>query len=91
MRGPLRTALFTVIAIVIFIGLLIYLTIGQNQHRAEVCVEFQGRKNCRVAAGSTREQALRTATDNACATITSGMTESMSCGNKPPVSVRFLE
>ncbi len=80
-----------VLAVIGFIGLLTYMSMGQKQHRVEVCVEFNGQKNCRTAAGPTRDQALRTATDNACATITNGMTESMSCGHKPPVSTKWLD
>ena len=91
MRFNVRNVILGLIAVVFFIGLLAYLTLGQKQIRAEVCVEFQGRKNCRTAAGPTQEQAVRTATDNACATITNGMTESMTCGRTPPVSVRFLD
>ena len=91
MRFKGRAAFFGVIAVVLFIALLVYLSVGQTQVRAEVCVEFQGRTNCRTAAGPSQEAAVRTATDNACATITSGMTESMSCGRKPPVSVRVLD
>lgn len=91
MRFNVRNSLFAVIAIVLFIGLLVYLSLGQKQVRAEVCVEFQGRTNCRTAAGPTQEQAVRTATDNACATISSGMTESMTCGRMPPTSVRVLK
>jgi hypothetical protein len=90
LRFTVRNTLFAVIAVVFFIGLLVYLSLGQKQVRAEVCVEFQGRSNCRTAAGPTQEQAIRTATDNACATITSGMTESMTCGRMPPASVRIL-
>jgi hypothetical protein len=90
-RFNVRNAILTVIAVVFFFGLLAYLTLGQKQIRAEVCVEFQGRKNCRIASGPTQEQAVRTATDNACATITNGMTESMTCGRTPPVSVRYLQ
>jgi hypothetical protein len=78
------------VGIVIFIGLLVYLSIGQKQVRVEVCVEFHGRRNCRTASGPTEEQAIRTATDNACATISSGMTESMTCGRTPPLSVKRL-
>jgi hypothetical protein len=80
-----------VLAVVGFIGLLAYMSMGQKQHRVEVCVEFNGQKNCRIAAGPTREAALRTATENACATITNGMTESMSCGHKPPISSKWLD
>jgi hypothetical protein len=74
-----------------FIGLLTYNTLGHKQYRAKVCVEYQGRTNCSTSAGPTREQALRTATDTACATIASGMTDSMSCSHKPPVSVESLD
>jgi hypothetical protein len=79
-----------VLGIIAFFGLLVYLTLGPKQNRVEVCVEFQGRTNCRIASGPTRESALRTATDNACATIASGMTETMACGHKPPTSVKYL-
>lgn len=91
MRFNLRNVILAIVAVVAFLGLLVYLTLGQKQIRAEVCVEFQGRKNCRTASGPTQEQAVRTATDNACATITNGMTESMTCGRMPPVSVRYLQ
>ena len=79
-----------VLGIIAFFGLLVYLTLGPKQNRVEVCVEFQGRTNCRIASGPTRESALRTATDNACATIASGMTETMACGQKPPTSVKYF-
>lgn len=85
-----RNKLIGLVAAIAFIGLLTWLTMGQKQHRVEVCVEYESRNNCRIASGPTQEQALRTATDNACATIASGMTASMSCGRKPPVSVRWL-
>ena len=90
MRFNVRNTVFALVAVVLFIGLLIYLTLGQKQVRAEVCVEFQGRRNCRIAAGPTQEQAIRAATDNACATISNGMTESMTCGRTQPASVRIL-
>jgi hypothetical protein len=90
-RFNIRTTIFGLIAVVLFIGLLVYLSLGQKQYRAEVCVEYQGRQNCRTAAGPSREQAVRTATDNACATIASGMTESMQCSHSKPLSVRYLD
>jgi len=85
-----KNALLVIVGIVGFVALLTYLSLGQKQFRVEACVEFQGRTNCRIASGPTEEQAVRTATDNACATIASGMTDSMSCSHKPPVSVKKL-
>jgi hypothetical protein len=86
-----RNVLLGILGAVAFIALLAYMSMGMKQHRVEVCMEFNGRKNCRIAAGPTRDQALRTAAENACATISSGMTESTTCERTPPVSVRWLE
>ena len=84
-------ALLWVGVVVAFIGLLTWLTLGQKQIRVKVCAEYQGRTNCATAAGPSRDQALRSATDTACATIASGMTDSMSCSHKPPVSIEWLD
>ena len=86
-----KKVLIGIIGTAAFIALLTYMTMGLKQHRVEVCVEFQGRKSCRTAAGPTKQQALRTATENACGIIASGMTDSMACSQTPPVSVRYLE
>ena len=45
----------------------------------EVCIRFEGRETCRAASAATRDEALRSATDNACALVTSGMTNSIRC------------
>ena len=48
-----------------------------------------GTQSCRTASARTRELALRTATENACAQISSGVTDSNQCNNTPPDSVRW--
>lgn len=85
-----RLVLMIVLAGIAFVGALIYNTMSYGQYRVEVCMEFQGRTNCRTSLGKTEETALRTATENACATIASGMTESMACDRTPPKSVKWL-
>ena len=85
-----RNVLIGVVAVLAFIALLAYMSMGMKQHRVEVCMEFMGRTNCATAAGPTREQALRTASETACATISSGMTESTTCGRTPPVKINWL-
>jgi len=62
-----------------------------SAHRVEVCIEYQGRQACRSASAATLEAARRTATDNACAFLASGMSDSIACTNTPPVSVKELE
>ena len=74
------------------IAAVIFTTISASasKYRCEVCVEFQGRTQCRTAAAATEMQARRTVQENACALISSGVTDSMQCGNSQPVSVKWL-
>ena len=53
----------------------------------EVCVDFKGRQACRTARGPTRDDAIVTGRDNACAQIVSGRTENILCGGSQPRSV----
>jgi hypothetical protein len=57
----------------------------------EVCMQFHGAAACRTASGTTEEFALRTATTNACAQISSGVTDSIACENSQPVKVTWLK
>ena len=83
--------LYFIIGAIAFIGVLIYLTLGQKHYRVEVCVAYMGRTDCRTASAATKQQAQRTATENACAVIASGMTDSIACANTPPTSVKWQE
>ena len=70
--------------------LVLYSTMGNAKYRCEVCVAYQGRNACRTASAATKEQAERTARENACAQIASGVTDSIACDNTTPVSVIWL-
>ena len=77
------------IVVVAFVGVLIYFAMsGQTAATCEVCMEFGGRTDCRTAKGPTKQEAMKTATDNACALLASGMNESMTCGRTPPKSTK---
>jgi hypothetical protein len=71
------------LGILAFLVLLVWLTVGGSRKRVRVCVEFQGRTECRAASGETREEAERTAVQNVCTTLAQGMTESMACQRAP--------
>lgn len=82
--------------IVLIFGLLFLIvmymsTRNLSAHRVEVCMEFRGRQACRAASAATPEMARRTATDNACALLASGMSDSIACTNTPPLSVKALD
>jgi hypothetical protein len=87
-----KTGLWIVLIFAAAFAAIMYTsTRNLSAHRVEVCIEYQGRQACRTASAATREQARRTATDNACAQIASGMTDSIACTNTPPSKVTWLE
>jgi hypothetical protein len=87
----MRKALFIVLGILAFFGLLTYLTLGGKRVRVEVCMEHSGRRACRIASGRDEATATRTAIDNACAEIAFGVTENGQCTRSNPVSSRVVE
>ena len=80
-----------ILFLAIVVGFVVYSTLSTGRVRCEVCITFRGNQACRTASASTRELALRTATENACAQISSGVTDSNQCHNTPPDSVRWPE
>ena len=89
MSKPLKLVIAA--GIVLLLGVIVYSTLSLARYECEVCVTFNGRSACRVAAGATREETIRTATDNACAFLASGRTDSMACGRTPPTSIRWIK
>lgn len=86
-----KLALLAAAGFLLLAGVMTWMMLSGRRHRVEVCMEFRGQSACRTAAGPTREEAIRTATDNACALLASGMTDTIQCGRTPPRSVRDLE
>ena len=53
----------------------------------EVCMSYKGRSQCRTVSAANEEEATMGAITNACAFLSSGVTDSMACGRAEPVSV----
>jgi hypothetical protein len=87
MKKPVLIGILFAIFIVAF---LIYTSFGNRRYRCEVCVSYQNHAACRKASGATQDGAQRSATDNACAQVASGMTATMVCTTSTPVSIRWL-
>jgi hypothetical protein len=85
-----KTVILGILFLVVVLALIISSTIGTNRFRCEVCITYAGRSACRTASAQSREQALRTATENACAQIASGVTESNQCESTRPDRVNWL-
>lgn len=91
MRTPVKIGIGFGLLAALAIGYVVYSTLALAAYTGEVCVEYKGRRNCGTASGSTREEAIATAQDLACATISSGVSESIGCSNVEPVSVTWIE
>jgi len=85
-----KTVILGIAFVVAVLIVLVYTTMGNDRYRCEVCVVFHGKQSCRTAAASTEEHAQRTATENACAEVASGVTDSMACESRQPASVIWL-
>lgn len=72
---------------IILLGLIAWSAMPAAGVECEVCVTYQGRTECRKAKGTTEEETIRTAKDNACALLTSGMSDVIACGNVQPSRV----
>jgi hypothetical protein len=73
------------------IALIAYSTLNVATHRVEVCIQFKGQTTCRTASGATSENALRKAVSNACAEMSSGVTEVLACERSEPTKVTSLK
>lgn len=84
-----KTTLVAIAFLLSIFGLVVYSTMNLQEFSCEVCITFNGRTNCARAAGTSMEEAQRTATDTACAPITGGMSETIACSNITPDSVNW--
>ncbi len=83
-------AILGILLAIVILGSIVYTTMGNQVFRCEVCMSYNGRSSCRTASARTKETAERTATDNACALISSGSFDAQRCSNAGPVSVKWL-
>jgi hypothetical protein len=77
-----------VVAALLFIGFVVWGSVGRVEAQCEVCVEFNGQTKCTKASGETAEAAQHAAQISACGPISNGMSESIACQNTPPKMVQ---
>jgi hypothetical protein len=82
-----KTVWLAALFVIIVVGFVVYSTFQGQRVTCRVCIVFNGQRDCRTASASTRMEAQRTATTNACAQLASGVTDSVNCENTRPVSV----
>jgi hypothetical protein len=79
-----RNLAATLAVLVPVAAFVVYSSFQVRLVECEVCVNFDGRQSCRTASAALRDEALRAAIDNACALLTSGMTNSIRCQRSEP-------
>jgi hypothetical protein len=73
-----------------FLALVAYSTLNGPRFRVEVCMTYQQRSACKTVSAKSEQAALRAGTENACADIASGVTDTTRCLATDPQSVRWL-
>jgi hypothetical protein len=75
----------TILACLAFAAFLLWTTLSAQNVECEVCVEFNGERNCAVASHENEAQAVQSAQTTACGPLARGMNDVIACGNRPPV------
>lgn len=83
-----RTKLLTILAVIGFFGLLLYNTLSAQKATCEVCIEFNGGRNCATASHESEDEATHSAQTTACGPLSNGMNDVIACGRRPPVTTQ---
>ncbi|MFL6463207.1 MAG: hypothetical protein ACJ73N_02200 [Bryobacteraceae bacterium] len=75
---------------VAFIALVLFTTLAGPRFRVQVCMSFEGRDACKIVNAHSEEGAIRSAIQNACADISSGVTNTVKCEKSEPKTVLWL-
>jgi hypothetical protein len=84
------------LAIAIVVALAVAYLIASStfrgpRYRVEVCMYFDNRFNCKTVSARSEQAALRSAVENACADLASGVTDTLNCQNTQPRTVKWLQ
>jgi hypothetical protein len=79
------TSWLTVAALIAIGGFVIASSLRTGAVRCEVCMSFEGREACRAVDADEEGDAHHGAISNACAQLTSGVTQTMACERTPPI------
>ena len=86
-----KTTWIAVVFLAAVVGYLVMSSFRPKAYRCRVCITFHGAQVCRTASADSEMDARRTATTNACAGLTSGVTMTGQCENTPPDSTEWLK
>jgi hypothetical protein len=79
-----RSTWLLVGGLLLFMGLIVYRSLQVAGYQCTVCIDFRGQSACRKVEGPTEHDALMGATNNACAFVAAGVTDSIACERTQP-------
>jgi hypothetical protein len=86
-----KPVLAGILIVGVILGIMVYSMMNLSSNRVEVCMQFNGVTNCKIARGATQEDAIRTATTNACGELAGGVTDTMACLRAEPAKLNILK
>jgi len=82
----MRPTSWVALVVLLVIGsVVVYTSLPSGGVRCEVCMSFDGRSACRTVDGATEDDARAGARTNACALLTSGVTNTLACERSMPL------
>lgn len=87
-KHPWRNAAVTLGFLLPVFAYVIYSSFQVSEFECTVCMDFEGRSVCRTVTGQTEVEGLRTGIDNACAQLSSGVTDTLRCQRTTPASAQ---
>jgi len=82
------TSWVSLIGLGAIVAIVVYTSLDVGAVRCEVCIAFAGNDVCRSVDGASEAEARQGAVTNACALLTSGVTNTMACERTPPTRER---
>jgi hypothetical protein len=83
-----RKKALTIAVVIGFFAFLLYNTLAAQKATCEVCVEFNGGRNCATASHESEDEARHSAQQTACGPLANGMNDVIACGRRPPVTAQ---
>jgi hypothetical protein len=83
-KHPWRNTIITLAVLVPVVAVVVYNSFQVSDYECSVCITFFGRESCRTVNAKTEKEGIAAAIDNACATLASGVTETMRCQRTTP-------
>jgi len=79
LRMKAQKTIIVVIIVAGLVGFLTYEMLSLGQIECKLCIDFNGRRDCPTALGPNEEEAIAEAHRNACAKLSSGVTDTLAC------------